>query len=325
MSSPQPMLMNAPMGGTLVPGGATFRVWAPRASAVYVSGDFNGWRQEAGGSMGPIGSGHWAAFVPDLQDGDRYLFYVVGNGTSGYKRDPRARALTFQPAFPFSNCVLRSAVRFPWHETLFRPPAFNDLIIYQLHVGTYDIAAGNPDGCFFDVIRRVPYLADLGVTAIELLPIQEFPTAFSMGYNGTDLYSPENDFGEADETMLQHYADLTNGILRDRGQTAYTGSDALRGSDSQLRALIDVCHVYGIAVIFDVVYNHAGGGFDDNSMWFFDRMPYGNANDSLYFTDQGWAGGEVFAYWNDEVRQFLIDNAKSCPRNIGSMDCASTK
>ncbi len=96
------------------------------------------------------------------------------------------------------------------------PPAFNDLIIYQLHVGTYDISPGNPDGCFFDVIQRVPYLAALGVNAIELLPIQEFPTAFSMGYNGTDLYSPENEFGEADETMLQRYADLTNADSAER-------------------------------------------------------------------------------------------------------------
>jgi 1,4-alpha-glucan branching enzyme len=63
-------------------------------------------------------------------------------------------------------------------------------------------------------------------------------------------------------------------------------------------------------VIFDVVYNHAGGGFDEGSMWFFDRMPEGNNNDSLYFTDQGWAGGLVFAYWNDAVKQFLIDNAR---------------
>jgi len=192
------------------------------------------------------------------------------------------------------------------------PPAFNDLIIYELHVGSYDIAPGNQDGSFFDVIQRVPYLAALGVNALELLPIQEFPTAFSLGYNGTDLYSPENEFPEADENKLQRYADLANGILQNAGQAPYTGVDVLRGSDNQLRALVDICHVYGIAVIFDVVYNHAGGGFDNNSMWFLDRMPYGDANDSLYFTDQGWAGGQVFAYWNNDVKQYLIDNAKFC-------------
>jgi len=71
----------------------------------------------------------------------------------------------------------------------------------------------------------------------------------------------------------------------------YVGIDILRGADDQLKALIDVCHVYGIAVLFDVVYNHAGGGFDENSpLWFTDRLLYGDPNDSLYFTDQGSAG-----------------------------------
>ena len=131
MSAPQAALMNVPMGGTLVQGGATFRVWAPRASAVYVSGDFNGWKQDASAHMSQIGGGHWVTFVPGLQEGDRYLFYVNGTGTSGYKRDPRARALTFQPAFPYCNCVLRNPDRFSWHQARFVPPAFNDLIIYS--------------------------------------------------------------------------------------------------------------------------------------------------------------------------------------------------
>jgi 1,4-alpha-glucan branching enzyme len=305
-----PNLANVPMGGTIVPGGAAFRVWAPRARAVHVCGDFNNWKQDSASSLSPIGGGHWAGFVPRLEDGDQYLFYIDGSGTSGYKRDPRARALTFKPAFPFANCVLRDPNRFRWHEPRFSPPPFNDFVIYQLHVGTFSMQPGSHDGCFLDVIERVPYLAALGVNAVELLPIQEFPTEFSLGYNGTDLFSPENEYGEAIEALLQRYFDQTNAVLRNAGQVPYAGVDVLRGSDNQLRALVDVCHVYGIAVIFDVVYNHAGGGFDENSICFLDRMPYGNPNDSLYFTDQGWAGGQVFAYWNNDVQQFLIDNAK---------------
>ena len=309
MAGQGPDLARAPMGGTLVADGSTFRAWAPRATAVHVSGDFNGWKQDAAARLNQIGVGHWAGFVPGLKDGDQYLFHVEGAGTSGYKRDPHARLLTFQPAFPAANCVLRSAA-FPWHETRFAAPAFNDLVIYQLHVGTYVIAPGNPDGGFLDVLRRVPYLASLGVNAVELLPVQEFPTTFSLGYNGIDFFSPENQYGQDGDAKLQPYFDAANAILGNAGAAPYPGVATLRGSDNQLRALIDVCHVYGIAVIFDLVYNHAGGWFDDNSMWFFDRMPYGNANDSLYFTDKGFAGGQVFAYWNNDVRQFLIDNAK---------------
>ncbi len=311
MTTPQPNLTTAPVGGTLVPGGATFRVWAPRAKNVYVSGDFNGWKQNDSCRLNPIGGGHWAGFIAGLGDGDQYLFWIDGTGTTGFKRDPRARVLTFDPAFPQSNCVLRNPFQFPWHETGFRPPAFNEAIIYQLHVGTYSIMPGANDANFLDVIGKIPYLAALGVNAIEPMPVQEFQTEFSLGYNGTDYYSPENEYGEADETKLQGYFDNVNTVLRQAGQSAYSGLDVLRGADRQLRAMVDVCHVYGIAVIFDVVYNHAGGGFDENSgLWFLDRMPYGNANDSLYFTDQGWAGGQVFAYWNNDVKQFLIDNAK---------------
>ena len=85
----------------------------------------------------------------------------------------------------------------------------------------------------------------------------------------------------------------------------------LTGQINQLKAFIDLCHLYGIAVIADVVYNHAGGGFDDQSIYFFDRQPYTTDNNSLYFTDQDHAGGLVFAFWKQEVRQFLIDNGKS--------------
>jgi 1,4-alpha-glucan branching enzyme len=305
-----PDLTNSRMGATLVEGGATFRIWAPRARAVFIAGEFNEWNQGAEYRLTPIGGGHWAGFVEGLKDGDQYLFYVEGTGSSGYKRDPHARLLTIQPAFPLANCVLVDPGDFPWHETGFRAAAFSDLVIYQLHVGTFSIAPGNSEGNFLDVLERVPYLAALGVNALEPLPIQEFPSEFSLGYNGTDLFSPENDYAEHSEPELLAYFEQVNAILRSAGQPGYASVDVLRGSDNQLRALIDVCHVFGIAVIFDAVYNHAGGGFDDNSMWFLDRMPQGNTNDSLYFTDRGWAGGQVFAYWNDGVKQFLIDNAR---------------
>jgi 1,4-alpha-glucan branching enzyme len=310
MNTPQPDLSNAPMGGAIVPGGAVFRIWAPNAKQVWLSGDFNGWKQDDSCALDRIGDGHWAGFFAGLREGEQYLFYIDGTGSDGYKRDPRARQLTFQPAFPNCNCLLTDPARFPWHNTGFRTPAFNDLVVYELHVGAFSQRPDHPHGKFLDLIDRIPYLSDLGVNAIELMPIQEYPSNFSLGYNGTDYYSPENDYGEYDEAQLQQYFTRVNQVLADRGQAGYAGIDILRASDNQLRAVVDVCHVYGLAVILDVVYNHAGGGFDNNSLWFLDRQPYGNANNSLYFTDHDWAGGQVFAYWNNGVQQFLIDNAK---------------
>src|SRR6516165_8808651 len=199
MKPPQPNLTNAPMGGTTVSGGALFRIWAPRAKSVWVSGDFNGWQQNDDCALDRIGTGgHWGGFVAGLQDGDQYLFYIDGKGSSGFKRDPRARKLTFQPSFPNCNCLLRDPTRFPWMVSQFRAPAFNDLVVYELHVGAFSQRPDHIHGRFLDAAAKVPYLSDLGVTAIELMPVQEYPSAFSLGYNGTDYFSPENDYGEAD-------------------------------------------------------------------------------------------------------------------------------
>src|SRR5207245_6392657 len=148
--------------------------------------------------------------------------------------------------------------------------------------------------------------------ALQLMPVVEFPTEFSLGYNGVDYFSPENDYAVDDPAKLETYFGTVNGLLTDKGLAPSPSKDIFQYSDNQLRALVDLAHVWGIAAFLDVVYNHAGGAFDDQSLYFFDRMPPGNNNDSLYFTDQGWAGGLVFAYWNQWVLQFLIDHAVSC-------------
>jgi 1,4-alpha-glucan branching enzyme len=305
----QPDLQTVPMGASVSADGVAFRVWAPRGSEVHVIGGFNGWQRGSRSRLTPVGGGHWATFVPGARAGQEYLFWIAGPGSQGPKRDPRARELTFTPAFPAANCVIVDPKEFPWHHPGYQTPAFSDLILYQLHVGTFSISEGNFGGKFVDVVERLPHLEGLGVNGLQLLPIVEFPTEFSLGYNGTDYFSPENDYAEDSDLQLQGYLVLLNRLLEAKRQPPYANLDQLRGSANQLRALVDVCHVYGMAVLLDVVYNHAGGGFDEQSLYFFDRMPKGNHNDSLYFTDQGWAGGLAFAYWNHDVKQFLIDNA----------------
>jgi 1,4-alpha-glucan branching enzyme len=306
-----------PMGANLVAGGATFRAWAPEAKAIYVRGDFNNWSDSLG-SMTPDGQGYWQKFAPGVQEGAQYKFFVVGQGGSGYKRDPYARALTLQPAFPRCNCLVTQPSTFPWHDQTFRPPRFNDLMIYQFHVGVYYAtnSAGTDErttrgGRFLDLLFRLEYLADLGINAIEPLPIDEFPSEMSLGYNGTDYFSPEMAYTVPPfDPQFVRYVQKANELLAKRGQTRFFQPGELHCQTKQLMALVDLCHLYGIAVIFDVVYNHAGGDFGDESFYFFDRQPSGDNNRSQYFTDQGWAGGLVFAYWKREVCQFLIDNAE---------------
>lgn len=302
---------NTPMGANLVGTGATFRTWAPGAREVYICYDRNWGPKDANMLLTKDSQGYWTGFVPGITDGTQYKFYVVGAGSEGYKRDPYARELTIDPPFPRSNCIVCATDRYPWHDRGFRPPAFNDLTIYQFHVGTYYIPATRPrtSANFLDVLNKLDYLLALGVNAVELLPVVEFPTQFSLGYNGTDLFSPEMDYATDNPAELAEYRDTINALLRRRGLPEIT-IDNIRWSMNQLKAFTDLCHVYGLAVILDVVYNHAGGGFDDNSIYFFDRAPNGNNNNSLYFTDQGLAGGLVFAFWKQEVRQFLIDNAR---------------
>jgi 1,4-alpha-glucan branching enzyme len=141
------------------------------------------------------------------------------------------------------------------------------------------------------------------------MPIQEFQTAFSLGYNGTDYYSPEMDFA-VEDADLPPYAESVNQLLDVKGLPRYRLED-LRGEMNQLKALVDLCHLHGTAVILDVVYNHAGGDFGDQSLHFFDRQPtVGGNRHSLYFTDVGHAGGLVFDFGKPEVRDFLIQNAK---------------
>src|SRR3954467_9275324 len=197
---------NTPLGANLAAGGATFRTWEPSAREVYIVLKHQAGTPPALFARDPEhlltkdASGFWAGFVPGIKDGDLYRFYVIGTGSEGFKRDPYARELEFN-GYPDCNCIVRDADAYPWHDAGFRPPAFSDLIIYQFHIGVFYAkdAAGNDirphHVCkILDVVDRIEYLADLGVNAVMPLPFQEFQGESSLGYNGTDLFSPEMDY-----------------------------------------------------------------------------------------------------------------------------------
>lgn len=311
---------NTPMGATLLPGGGTtFRTWAPRASAVYLNGVFGGIQQFAQTdaflmSKDP-NSGYWTGFLANAADGDLYRFWVVGAGTKGYKRDPYARELATDSAFPTCSCVIRSATAYPWHDYAFVTPDFSNMLIYQIHIGVYAINTSNVASTFLDVIGKTEYLADLGINVLQPLPIDEQESDPGEGYDGSDYFSPDFPYVVTDPAALAGYLATINRLLAAKNFPPLTLAD-ITPAPAQLKCLIDLCHLYGIAVTFDVVYNHAGGWQnlnDDQAIYFFDRAanpgpPDGN-NQSLYFTAQGYVGGLSFALWNQDVCQFIINSA----------------
>ena len=305
-----------PMGATLVDGGATFRVWAPGALEVHVAlgGIENFVPSAADALIRNAANSHWTGFFPGVQDGSKYCFWVRGPGGSGAKRDPRAREL--EPnSVQDTDCIVRARDSYPWHDHGFAPPHFNDLVVYQLHIGVFRAvdAAGSDRRLgrvskYLDAIERVHYLADLGVNAIQPLLFVEFWTTSSQGYNGTDIFSPERDYG-VPTGELAFYVDRVNALLANKGAGPVTAAQ-LTGPVNQLKAFIDVCHLYGLAVLPDVVYNHAGAGeMDNQSLDFFDLPAHPDGANSIYFSTARHVG-KVFRYDQPEVSAFLIDNAR---------------
>lgn len=301
---------NIAMGANLVPGGATFRCWGPRDSItrIWVVGDFNGWKVEDASLLNRRGN-YWVGFLPGVKDGHSYKFYVEGEIGPEYKRDPYARELTKVPAYPNCNCIVRQPDAYDWADAGFDPPQFHDLIIYQLHVGTFNGPnRESRPAKFLDVLGKLDHLVGLGINAIQLLPIIEFASPRSRGYEGSDMFSPEMDYC-VDAAEVANYLALVNGLRARFGLPPHTLA-TLSPQSHQLKAMIELFHLHGIAVLFDVVYNHAGGQIKDQkeSLWNFAQARMYSDDDSSYFTREDWTG-PVWALWKEPVRQFLIDNA----------------
>src|ERR1035437_8926124 len=196
------------------------------------------WHVRRGGQtpdllMAKDANGYWAGFVASAGEGDSYRFYVVGEGSSGYKRDPYARELANDPALPFPVCaaVIRGATQYPWHDAGFRAPDYSDMVVYQLHIGTYDpasrsqrvdggrqTAAPGWAGTFLDVVMKIEYLVALGVNVVQPLPVYEMEDSPSqgypgLGYQGSDLYSPAIDYAVYHETNPVPYLKTINRLL----------------------------------------------------------------------------------------------------------------
>jgi len=193
-----------PLGPRLVEGGAAFGVWAPKVGSLAV---------RLGSRTVPLQPGERGTFhgtVDGAKAGDDYLLVLDGERE---RPDPRSR---FQPHGPHGPSRLVDPGPPP---APFTPPALRELIFYELHCGTF-----TPEGTFDAAAGKLGHLADLGVTAVEVMPVAAFPGERGWGYDGVDLYAVH----------------------------------AAYGGPAALRRFVDACHAAGLAVVLDVVYNHLG-------------------------------------------------------------------
>jgi maltooligosyltrehalose trehalohydrolase len=182
-------------------------VWAPQAARVEVV-----W--PAGrAQMREAGGGWWALPVPEAGHGWRYGFSIDGGPV---RPDPRSAS---QPDGVEGLSELVDHHRFEWTDSAWRGLHLPGSVLYELHVGTF-----SPEGTFDGVTSKLGHLTDLGVDAIEVMPVAAFPGTRGWGYDGVCLFAPHSSYG---------------------------GPDGLK-------RMVDACHAAGIGVILDVVYNHLG-------------------------------------------------------------------
>lgn len=190
--------------------GFRFRVWAPevqRLELVLTAPEPGIFQPER------FLDGTWGLHVPGLRAGRRYGYRIDGQGPFP---DPASR---FQPEGVHGPSQLVDAGAFDWSSTGWPDVPHEDLVLYELHVGTF-----TPEGTFRAAIERLPLIAALGVTAIELMPVADFAGDRNWGYDGVALFAPARCYGTPED----------------------------------LRALVDTAHGLGMAVFLDVVYNHLG-------------------------------------------------------------------
>lgn len=205
-------LHSMPFGAQVLDDGQVrFRLWAPAAREVDVCLEHKGKSTEL--PMSAAGDGWFALDTAAAGAGSRYRYRVDG----GMKvPDPASR---FNPDDVHEASEVINAAQFAWQDTDWRGRAWEDAVIYELHVGTF-----SPEGNYEGVIRRLDYLKDLGVTAIELMPLADFPGSHNWGYDGVLLFAPDSSYGRPED----------------------------------LKQLVQAAHARGLMVFLDVVYNHFG-------------------------------------------------------------------
>ncbi|MBI2818623.1 MAG: malto-oligosyltrehalose trehalohydrolase [Acidobacteria bacterium] len=189
-----------------------FRVWAPEATTVEVILEMSADRTLVF-PLAKSADGFFEGGSDEVRAGDLYRYQVDGQGPFP---DPVSR---YQPHGVHGPSQVVNASEFCWSDGEWCGVGLEDLVLYEMHVGTF-----TPEGTFTAAARKLPLLLELGVTAVELMPVDDFPGNRNWGYDGVALFAPARCYGTPDD----------------------------------LRRFVDEAHRMGLAVHLDVVYNHLG-------------------------------------------------------------------
>jgi len=245
-------------------------VWAPNADSVSVVGEFNGWDLKQNEMMRDD-HGCWFAKVSEAQFGQEYRYELCYGGNTFTRVDPYARSVTNS----VGNGILAD-LQFDWGNDSYKLPPRNETVIYEMHIGTFNVKESGRPSTFDEAIERLDHLVSLGINVVEVMPCAEFAGDLSWGYNPANIFAIEKAYG---------------------GPLSF-------------KRFIKACHDRGIGVIFDVVYNHFGPG--DLSLWQFDGWSENDKGGIYFYND--WRSSTPWGdtrpdYGRKEVRQFIIDNA----------------
>jgi 1,4-alpha-glucan branching enzyme len=249
----------------------TFRTWAPNASSVMVRGTFNGWGETP---LFSEGGGYWSRDVSGAAVGDRYKFTIDGL----WRRDPYGREIE---GGGDRNSVVYDPAAFDWGTNTFTMAPAESLVIYEMHVGSFfdpDPNDGLP-GTLSNALQKLDHLVALGINAVELMPISEFPTDTSWGYNLSYPFAIETRYGRPED----------------------------------VKAFVKACHERGIAVLMDVVYNHWGDDNNDWSLWQYDGWSENGRGGIFFYNDDincctPW--GPRPNYGSADVRRYIEENMR---------------
>jgi 1,4-alpha-glucan branching enzyme len=259
------------MGAIPLDGATCFRVWAPHTTSVAVVGDFNGWNPESHFLSREEG-GLWRGEVAGAGPGDRYQFELINGAQKLRKNDAYARKID-----PEHRTSVIYSDAFAWSSVPPVRPKWNELVIYELHVGTFGRSSREGgSGGFEQIIAQLPYLKSLGINALEIMPLMSFPGEHSWGYNLTNPFAVETNYG----------------------------------GPEGLKKLVNVAHTLGMALIIDIVINHFGP--DNLDLWQYDGWSENDKGGIYFYNDQrAWTpwGDNRPDFGRGEVRQYLRDSA----------------